>query len=130
MPLRGKLAAFGLSATLAVGLVTATAGTALATHCNTLRMCGYDNRDYVHPQWAYQGGTGTVYSLTTATGRDQIESGKNRTSQKWCGVNEKLFGDATVAIWNATTNIRDIGSGARNMIDHFDIRAASGNCVV
>jgi hypothetical protein len=56
--------------------------------------------------------------------RDNItSSGKNGTSNHWCGVNEGIV-DHVVQDWPKNTDIDLAGSSANNVIDHFSVHAS------
>lgn len=124
---KGFIVKKGLIGTLVLGLlvVAAFSGPALATHCDTGRFCAFDGTSYGHPQLlssAAAAGTDTVN-----VSDNQTSSAKNRTGNRWCGVQSGGWPDQTIFVFAPNSWYSTIGT-ASNKIDHFYVRSSSNQC--
>ena len=121
---KGLISSF-VVALLAVGLVIGFGLPAFATHCDTGRFCAFDLTSYGHPQLlssAAPAGTDTVNVVDNDT-----SSAKNRTGNRWCGVESGGWPDQTVFVFAPNSWYSTIGS-ANNIIDHFYVRSSGNQC--
>ncbi len=115
---------------LVVSGLVATASLAVALpaqadHCDVGRFCAYDLSSYGHPQLLSSGANAGT-SMVDVTD-NETTSAKNRTGDRWCGVESNGWPDQTVFSFANNTWYSTIGS-ANNIIDHFYVRASTNNC--
>ncbi|HYO61965.1 MAG TPA: peptidase inhibitor family I36 protein [Actinomycetota bacterium] len=109
----------GLIATTSVA-IAAPASAA----CDVGRFCAFDGQDYVDKILDSGANAGTSF---VDVADNQAASAKNRTGQRWCGVESNGWPDQTVFSFAQTTWYTTLGS-ANNTIDHFYVRGGTDNC--
>lgn len=116
-----------LAGFLTGGLAIATPAYALCPPTNP-HFCAWKNINYsgtkLVDSHAVRG------SIIFPQEKNAVSSGKNGTSNKWCGVNEHTFvPDETIVVWSPgdqLSNLHDTGDG--DQIDHFDVVAPGTSC--
>lgn len=106
-------------------LVVGAAAPALASDCNSGRFCAFDGTNYVHPKLLDSGAAAGTNNVDVAD--DLVSSGKNRTGNRWCAVNNGFPGDDTIWNFAPNTNVSTLGS-QNNKTDHFYVRTSAQNC--
>lgn len=98
---------------------------ALAKHCDSGRFCAFDLTNYQHPRLVNSGappGTDTVQ-----VDNNRVASAKNRTGNRWCGVESEGWPDDTIWSFPPHTWYDTLGS-RNNDIDHFYVRRSDQQC--
>lgn len=65
---------------------------------------------------------------TVQVANNSVSSVKNRTVNRWCGVQAEGWPDKTVLSVAPDSNVAVLPSSADNVIDHFYVRASTGKC--
>ena len=92
--------------------------------CDVGRFCAFDGQDYVDKILDSGANAGSSF---VDVADNQTASAKNRTGQRWCGVESNGWPDQTVFGFAQTTWYTTLGS-ANNLIDHFYVRGGTENC--
>lgn len=115
-----------LVATLAgVASIAFVQAPALAdSSCPSGYFCAWDGESYTGTKLLQSSASAGTDHITVAN--DRVSSVKNRTGNRWCGVNNGFPGDDTVLNVAPYTDLASLSSGANNKIDHFYV--VTGNC--
>jgi len=118
----------GLVFTLAMVLGSTVPATAALSDCGQSgKFCGWLDSGYGTKIYTLSGNAGVTKYLDS-NDRDKTSSVRNRTNNYWCGVNQHIGADETVAEFQPGAQISYVGDFANDKIDHYDIKANSGNC--
>lgn len=109
----------GLIATASV----AVAAPALAA-CDVGRFCAFNGTDYVDKILDSGANAGDSF---VDVADNLTSSAKNRSGNRWCGVESNGWPDQTVFAFAPNTWYSTLGS-ANNIIDHFYVRSSSNAC--
>lgn len=96
-----------------------------ANHCDTGRFCAFDLQSFGHPQLVSSAAAAGTDTVDVAD--NQTSSAKNRTDNRWCGVESNGWPDQTIFRFAPHTWYETLGT-AGNDIDHFYVKSSGNQC--